>query len=152
MIIHVDNGGQPCQKVSFSELLPHSTVENRGLQDSPESAAPQPASPQQQRQYAKARRAAKKAQRERADRMPPKAEAPAPDIPESLINLLTAIAGRKAVQEALRTVATKREIFLKATEGTNAVKSFDGRRMVVDTGLLDSDQLELLRSYGGLNL
>lgn len=84
--------------------------------------------------------------------MPPKAEAPAPDIPESLINLLTAIAGRKAVQEALRTVATKREIFLKATEGTNAVKSFDGRRMVVDTGLLDPDQLELLRSYGGLNL
>jgi len=110
--------------------------------------------PQQQREFAKARKARKKSQKEQADKMPPKSQGQPslPNIPESLIALINDIAGEGEAQKAMRIVAAKREIFLKAVEGTGAVQSFDGRRMTVDTSLLNPKQLELLRSYAGEGL
>ncbi|MGI8933041.1 MAG: hypothetical protein ACR2FS_03105 [Phormidesmis sp.] len=116
------------------------------MQDSLEAPATSPATPQQQREYARARKARKQARRESAK---VKRDLPLPAIPKEIWDFMVALAGEKQARKSARFVAKRREDFLDTSPAIRAATVLKDGLMIVETALLSDSEKAALAEFAG---
>ena len=98
-------------------------------------------------EFAKARKAQKKAQRERASAMEAGTESLPIDIPSDRLNAMIALFGRKAVMRSLNAVAMRRERFLDSDPAIRAAATIENGLLIIDTESLSESQRRAVIGY-----
>ena len=98
------------------------------------------------KEFAKARKAQKKAQRDRAAAMEPKPES-LPDISSDRLNAMIALFGRKAVMQSLHAVAARRERFLDSDPAIRAAATIENGLLIINTESLSESQRRAVIEY-----